>query len=77
MVNSMSLALTELEGKTDPDAFKILERQAQEIFDALQTHEPPGGPNYPWECDYCDVKDLCKADKTNELIQRMRSDNPA
>lgn len=74
LVHSFTLAVRELEGKTEPLAFAIIEQQAAEIYNALKTGIPPNGPFYTWECQYCDVRDLCKKDKAELMMENYQKE---
>ena len=76
-VHSLSLDVNMLAGETDDEAFKIVEKQAEEIHNALKEKEAPSGPMYDWECRYCGLKDVCEnyrkslKDDTGELIKKL------
>ena len=77
-VNSYSLDVNIVEGKTDEKALKFLEDQAKYIHKSVNENTVPQEPLYDWECKYCDLKDVCEhykkpeSDKTKELLKRLR-----
>jgi len=59
MVNSYSLDVVAIDGAQDKDAFSFIEKQAEDLHDAIKTRKVPKGPMYKWECSHCQFRNIC------------------
>ena len=71
LVNSYTLDVNIIKGKQDPDAFAFIEKQAEDLHNAIKEKKIPKGPMYKWECSYCQFKHICP-NKNKEVLSDER-----
>ncbi len=74
IVNSRNLSVQFFKTEASADLFEIVTKKAEALHEAMTKDYAPAGPDYNWECGYCEWKKTClqqlhgaKADWVNKL----------